>query len=432
MDLLKKLSGKQEVIEPGEELLHSAYQFKNLPGRQVTALIGVDGGSTQTRGVVLDLEDLSKFEESLEKSLGEVFTIPSLSVTIPDDRNIQAKSDNLYDDLESQIVNLHSNEEVIFRSARLVRGTKAFNSELNENRLGSSTQKTEDVTYYYNLLDLIGYSMLLKYRDKVPEVVKVYLACALPPDDINPVNIEKRLKPNLKTYRWVHKSSGVSIQIDFAGVEVMTEPEAFVKAFYAMSDQETPDYTLHLEGGGRSIGAEILVRGNSLDSARETLEFGGTQLLNLVNDLYVAKHGGRQLRRSQLENAIRTGYLRDGNSVVPIWDVITAAKKEIARQIVTEVRQKVFDQQRRVAVTDLNVVSVSGRLFDGTPVEKGSVSVADFLKEEFKALSPETQFVRIEGNYIPQGLLLRGLIEFFGDQLEAAASAEGSDTYSQE
>lgn len=425
MDLIRKLSGKQEVIEPGEELLHNSYQFGNQVGKQANVLVGVDGGSTQTRCILLDLDDLDKFEEALAQS----YVIPSLSMTVPDDRVIKAKSENLYDNLESQIVNLNASEEVLFRSARLLRGTKAFNSELSENRLGSSTQKTEDVTYYYNILDDIGYALMMKYQGKVPEKVNLWFVGALPPDDINPVNIEKRLKPNLTSYRWIHKPSGVKVELNFAGVHVMTEPEAFIKAYYAMSDRETPDYTLHLEGGGRSIGVEVLVRGKSLDSASETLEFGGTQLLNLVNDLYVQKYGGRQLRRSQLEDAIRTGFLRDGNSSKSIVDIIAGAKREIAKQIVTGVRQKVFDQQSRVAITDLNVISVSGRLFDNTPTEEGKgISIADYLQEEFKALSPSTEFVHFEGNYIPQGLLLEGLLEFFKDQLGGATEEEAAAT----
>lgn len=418
MNLIKKLGGRQEVIEPGEELLHQPYKFSNQPGKEANILVGPDGGSTQTRAIILDLEDLGNFEESLS----QVYVVPSLSMTVPDDRVLKPKSDNLYDNLESLLVNLNSQQEVLFRSARLIRGTKAFNSELSENRLGSSTQKTEDVTYYYNILDVIGYGLLMKYGDKVPEKVNVWFSGSLPPDDINEVNIRTRLKPNLTSYRWSHLPSGVKIEINFQGVHILTEPEAYVKAYYAMADKVIPDYTLHLEGGGRSIGAEILVRGKSLDSAQETLEFGGTQLLNLINDLYVAKHGGRQLRRSQLEDSVRTGSLKDGNSSIDISDIIIAAKKEMAKQIVIGVRQKVFDQQSRVSIKDLNVISVSGRLFDKTPTPDGKgVSVADFLKEEFEALSPSTEFIHIDGNYIPQGLILEGILEFFADQLDASA-----------
>lgn len=420
MEMLKKLSGKT-LIEPGEELLHKEYKFANAPGRTEEVLAVVDGGSTQTRGILLDLKNLTKFESYLD----QVFTIPSMSAAVLDNREIEPKGETLYDRLDSSIVNLEPLTDAIFRQIRLVRGSKFLDVEMTENRLGSSTQKTSDPTYYYNLIDNLGYQCMVRYGSQVPEKIKVFLGVSLPPDDLNKKN-QEFFRENLKSFKWSHVDSGVKIEFEFAEVYTMTEPEAYVKAYYTLSGQETPDFVLHLEAGGRSIGAEILRYGKSLKGGQKTLTFGGTQLLELLADLYVEEYGGAKPKREVLEEAIRTGKVRYGNSTRDVVPLISKAKAEMATRIFTETRREVFDVQSKVAMTDLNVISVSGRMLDGG--EYG-VSIADFLKERFKEVTPHSDFLHVEGNYIPQGLLINSILDFFEDELntaiqEAASAAE--------
>lgn len=401
--LLQTFAKTKQQIEPGEELLHKVYNFGVAPGRTARVIAAVDCGSTQTRQLMLDREEVEDFMDHL----GKVYVIPSESVTVLDDRVLPNKGASLWDNMESSITNSSEVQDVIFRHVRLARGTKALDVESTENRLGSSTQKTSDATYYYNLIESIGISAMLKYGDQIPTKLLVTLGASLPPDDLVEVNLN-RFKDNLRRYTWKHKPTGVEIDIVFEAVHVMTEPEAYIKAYYTLQQKEEPEYVMHLEAGGRSIGVEILRYGKTVDGASVTIEFGATQLLQQINDLYIKKYGGKPIRRERLEEAVRTGMLRIGNDTKNIVDIIKQAKAEMAKRVSTQVVQKVFDSQSKVSMTDLNTISVSGRFFDEGDYK---ASVALYLKENFKQLSPTTDFEHYKGSYIPQGLLLDTLIE---------------------
>lgn len=445
MDLLKKATSRKVAIEPGEESLHTEYDLKNAD-KTIKVIIGIDGGSTQTRSVVIDA---SEMEEIGPELLEPVYVIPSSSKTVPDGRKIEPKSTVLYDNMDSIITNTSSNVgDSLVSKVRLVRGTKAVDIEEKENRLKSTTQKSKDSTFYYNLLDNMAYAICQKYSGAIPTKVEVFLAASLPPDDINDKNIAD-MRKNLESYRWQHVS-GVSIDFTFKSVITMTEPEAAIKAFYALSGEELPEATLHIEGGGRSIGVEILLGGDSLSSAQKTLEYGGKQLAQSLNDLYVAEYGGSGLSNQVLEKALRTGKVKDGNDLIDVMHLIAKIDQTFALKIVDDIIDKVFDTQTQVGIRQLNKISVSGRLMSRTmrpaPQEgelpdaedqysKG-VSIADSLKTRFAELTPKTEFVHIEGNYIPAGLALEGIINFTDDAevdssgsgaVEAAATSEQVD-----
>jgi hypothetical protein len=441
MDLLKKATSRKIPVEPGEEKLHRVINFKNKEGRKVRVIAGLDGGSTQFRVTILDFDQIGNFLEELSV----VYAIPSASKTVPDNRAIAPKGDFIYDNLDSRIVNTSIDGEVLFENVRLVRGIKATDVELKENRLKSTTQKSQDATFYYNLLDMMGIGTCQKYEGEIPTEVEVYLSVALPPDDLNETNL-KGLRHNLQSYKWLHIPSGVHIDFSFKAIITRTEPEAAIKAYYAMGEEETPESTLHIEGGGRSIGAEILNDGISLSTAQKTLKYGGKQLREELNRLYVDKYGGGDLGLGVLENALRTGRIKDGGSLISVMPLIEQVKRTFAYRIVDDLIDKVFDTQTEVGIRDLNTVSISGRLFGRTylspietevPIEESEpdaypngISIADYLAERFKELTPNTEFVHITGNQIPAGLVIEGIIEFseFEEELdEVAATSELSE-----
>lgn len=406
MTLHNRFKQAKDVIEPGEELLYKEYDYTQVPGKKVTILLAVDGGSTQTRSILLDTEKLGHYVKYLQ----DIFTIPSMSVSVNGDHDIVPVTKRLYDTMDSVIVNTSGSSDALLTRERVVRGSKVLAVENSENRIGSSTLKTEDPTFYLNLLDNAGNAIIRSYSGALPEKVEIYLSIALPPEDTHELSVA-RLRHNLSRYKWMHKDSGLSFEFAFTKFVVMTEPEAEVKAYYTLQQEEEPEYTLHFNGGGRSIGVEILMNGKSVKNAQKTLDFGGTQLLDLIGGNYVRSGQGRRTpRRDRLEEAVRTGMLKDGNSYIDIRDIIVEAKKEFGRRIFLDSRSKVFDLQSRVVPTDLNVISVSGRLFD-----KGEYgfSVAETLLSMYNDLTPSTETAHFTESYIPQGLLLEGITQFF-------------------
>lgn len=416
MTFIRNFSQVKEKVEPGEELLYNTYSLVQDPNLIVEVLAAIDGGSTQTRGSLALIEELGKYM----KIVYDIFAIPSTSIAVLDNRVVNPVSEKLYDVMDSNITNLTSDKDALVRSVRLVRGTKGKNVDFTENRLGSSRQKTTDPTFYYNILDYLGYSVIRKFSGRIPKKVLVRGSISLPPDDMIEKNVQN-FHSNLRSYVWEHVESGLKIEFEFLRIHQLTEPEAEVKAFYSLQGDEVPTATLHLNGGGRSTGAEILENGISIKGAQQTLDFGGTQLLDLVGSLYVNKNGGKTPSRDRLEEAIRSGFLKVGASLIDIVPIIKKAKDEMANRIFTDVVRLVFDQQTKVAITDLDCVSVSGRFFDSGDY---NYSVADALEIKFKEVSPNTKFVRFDRSYITHGLLLDGMIELLSDEELARVSEE--------
>jgi hypothetical protein len=393
----------ENIFEPGEEVLNVKTSFKNKPGRKESIIAGIDAGSTQIRGLLWDKEDILK--QDLD-ALNDVTTIPS--VYVPISALPETDSDVLFETMISSITSLDVGN-TFFSPLRLVRGRLTQLVEGKEKRVGSSEQKTNDPTFYYNLIDWIGYSAMLKYKEEVPEELVISLGVALPPDEQTTFSLNK-FNYNLKEFVWTYLPLNISIKIKFRETQVMTEPEAFIKGYFIISGEPIPETILHLDGGGRSIGGEIMVGGISQEKTQKTLDFGGTQLLEAIDNSYRDQFGGMPNSRSTLEEAVRTGVLKLGKKTSQdITDLIKREKDIKGEEIFSDMKTKIFDSQTKVKAATLAAVTVSGRLFD-----KGEYdySITEKLFPLFESYFVNAEIKCIEGSYIPQGLLLGSFEKF--------------------
>ena len=394
---------KKVIIEEGEELLHKHYPLSTVD-KTKRLLVGVDAGSTQTR--VLLIDDLNNEPDTT------LYTIPSVSSFVPNDVEIRPQGDLLYNVMDSVIVNLKALNETIFTKRRVVRGTKKTDFGGAENRISSSNQKIKSEVFYINIIDAIGYALCQKYKDSIPKNVELVVGVALPPDDRQSTTNRNAFKRQLLgQYSWTHTDSDVSINIDIAETTILTEPEAFIKAYYSTTDEEIPEYILHINGGGRSIGVELLANGIPIEKTSKSLYYGGTQLLDNLGELIAKTEGGRAAKEQALRKAINTGFLTSGKTVKDVVDYIKTVKAEMADKIYTDVTKYVFDAQQEVAIEDIAEISVSGRLFESGEYD---ISIADFLGEKYKQVSPNTEFIRMEGNLIPLGLAFSVCKDYYG------------------
>jgi len=407
MEMLNR-NTRKKVIDDGEERLHVVYSPK-ASSREADLVIGYDGGSTQGRCIIIDIEAENPMAE-----METTYVAPSVSSFVPDDRTITPKSGELFDNMDSYIANTSGKMDALVQTLRVIRGQKMVDESLAENRLSSSDLKTTDPVFYANIVDGIGYALIQKYGDAVPHKVNIFLGVALPPDDKGEIS-QNRLRENLNKFSWTHRPSNTKLEMSINVVSVMTEPEAFVKAHYARLGEEIPDHCLHIEGGGRSTGVEILRNGVSLDAAQRSLSYGGSQLLDNIAQMYVNKYGGARPTRRVMEIAIRKGYIQSGNSQVDIVEMIKQAKEDYAKQIVNDVVQQVFDQQQQVRLLDVNIITVSGRLMAAGDY---GISMAPFVEAEFKKRSPHTDFSHLSENLIPFGLTIEAYMEYM-DRVEA-------------
>jgi len=387
-------SAKTNVaIEEGEELLYKEYSFSTVK-KKVKILAGIDAGSTQTRVILIDT---ATEEPDLTN-----YIIPSVSCSVPSDVEIRPQGALLYNLLDSTIINKKLSKETIFTKERIVRGTKKIDFGGAENRISSTVQKINSKIFYMNIIDAIGYSLCQKYQGSIPTDIELIVGVALPPDDRqSSANRNKFREELLGAYTWAHTESKVEVNIDIAEAEILTEPEAFIKAYYIEQGEDVPEYVVHINGGGRSIGVELLKNGVPIEKTSKSLYYGGSQLIENLGTLIAKSEGGREPNTNALRKALDTGYLARGKESKDVIKYIKTVKEEMADQIFADVIKSVFDVQQEVSVEDVAEISVSGRLFSEGEYK---FSIADALASKFEQLSPSTDFFFVEGNYIPLGL----------------------------
>lgn len=404
-------------MEKGEELLGKVYCPRVVAGKRAI-LAGVDGGSTQTRVVLIDnTDDLDELEN--------LRVIPSIYSTIEGSEEVVAKSDVLYDVLDSNITNTIASPNNIFDKVRVVRGTKLVDANKGSIKLNSSIQKIDSPVFYVNIIDALAVALVTKYSDNLCEEYDVYAGVSLPPDNlVSSKNKQKFLNRLQGTFIWENKDLGVKLTINIKGITVQTEPEANIKAYFA-GEQEIPELVFCLEGGGATLGTEILRNGLSVTSAARTFEYGGTHLQKLLGQEYVEAEGGRMPAQSQLKEALETGVIKVGRETKDVVSHIMTAKSSLANRIVADINDKVFDGQDNITIDQLHYFFFTGQLFEGGEFKKpenpvpgteyiSSYSLMQPIVEKLQSLAPSTAFKRISDNLIPKGNFLNALNDFGG------------------
>lgn len=382
---------QNQYITPGEEKLYKKYNFSNS-NEEVDLLFAVDGGSTQTRVSVI---------EAYGEGADELFIIPSNMVSLKDDREIKPKSEDLYDRLDSRIINQSNKTQSKIQRERIVRATKMIDAGLSATSISSTMQKIDEPIFYINIVDSIGYALMQKYETKIPKKVRCAVGVALPPDDMESTrNVDKFRDNLLGNYKFMHPDSNVEISIEILDVTVETEPGAFVSAYYATEEIEIPEKVLCINTGGRSIGAAVLQNGKLNDTASQTFPYGGNQYLAEIGKTYSNNYGGRAPSLEFLAAAVQTGKLKNGNSSIDISKEIEASAKIFADRIFNDVVKNVCDRSG-INLQDLNVVIVSGGM-----IRRGEhgISIADYLMQDFEEKTPYTDFSCVEENLIPLGV----------------------------
>ena len=395
-------------------LLDKAYQVSVREGK-MSLIAGMDGGSTGTRCLLLDSSDNSRPE-----SLEEVWSIPSVSTQTDSSVEVLRQSDNLYELMDSWITNTITPPNAMFVKKRVLRGTKSDDANLGTERINSSEQKLETPSFYINMIDSIAYGLIQKYEGDLVEEYDIYVGCSLRPDDIVKTKNRQRFLDRFSgSFLWDNNDFGVHIKINIKGITCQTEPEAAVKGYYTHSDEELPEYVALIEGGGSSIGIEILKDGKNVLSASQTLPYGGSQLKTSVESLYLEDNGGANLTERDLNMALEKGHFKVGRSVVDMVPYVKKAKDQLARQMFADIKKLVFDKQSSVTIKQLETIIFSGGLFLGGSFEPTdadpttSYSLATALTELFAVHNPSAEYTVLDKNYIPFGNAVDSLTEYW-------------------
>lgn len=394
----------------------------------VTLVAGVDAGSTETRVCLADGHDVklfvdeSKAREALD-SVTTTYRIPSTYAAMQDAWEIPPASSNLEDNYDSTVMLVRCSAATpLLGRTRVLRGRKVQDAMgLVPMYMDSSTNKTDNPVFYINILDSLGYAVMQKYNGAIPQDVTVHLTLSVRPKEQNRHCIKKMCDNLVGEFIFTWK--GVRMSIKIVDINFSTEPEAQIAGTTAVCDLRTmcgeraeenkeladklsySDCFIHIEGGGSSIGVEVLRNGTIIDACSSTFPLGGNYLAQVFIDKY-RELNGRTVTREAANNAIVTCMLRDGRNNLDVADVVASCKNQVGQDIVERLRHEVIDTLSDLSMRDVQFITLGGRLF--LPDDRG-ITIGEYVGEYVGQLSEHTEVIILPESFIAQGNLEIGL-----------------------
>lgn len=375
----------------------------NFTNEEKNLIAGVDGGSTTTRVVLLDdMKDV--------KALDVVYSIPSDFGIKEGDGILLPQSAELFDNMESSV--LVKNNDFL-KDTKMLRGALKQNSPCTESHISSIDQKLDSAGFYLNMIDAIGYAVIQKFSDACPRVVNLYMGASLRPNDVNTESRRTQFINRIKgTYIWSNPFLDGVLTINIKRVDVQTEAEAQEKGFFLKARQKAPVCFATFEIGGSSIGTSIMKNGVKIDKAEKPLSYGGAQLLEILADN--CRDSGKLdylPSLSVLEEAINSGYLKEGTRKISIVKEICDAKDKLASQIAEDFRTEVLAKMGNFSFKEVEKVFFGGRVFkrgefgefakDDPRVKANGYSLSIPLASELQKLNNGFVCSVIKTNLIP-------------------------------
>ena len=416
-----------------------------MTAKSINVIAGIDAGSTQTRVCIADTDDLKVFSgedsASFEAALNLLQTqyeIPSAYAEVTDAREIVPVSSNLEDNFDSNVILLSNTaEHPLMSKHRVLRGRKTQDSMgLVLNYLDSSTNKSDNTIFYINIIDSLGYAILQKYDGALPREVNVYLVVSVRPKEMISI-CKRRMKENL-VGSFIFNWKTMSITINIKGLDFTTEPEAQIMGtttVYDLKSAVDPSATqyqvmadklsdatrsAHIEGGGSSVGVEVMQNGSIIDACSAAFPLGGNYMTQLFVDRY-REENGRTVTKEAASKALITCRLRDGRNNIDVTDLVAQVKSHVGMDIFERFRHEVIDLDSNLTLLDLEFITLGGRLF--LPDASGN-TIGDYFGNYVHQISPNTDIYMLSDNYIPQGNMVVGLNSSFSDYINGIAEPE--------
>lgn len=401
----------------------------DLRPNSINMVAGIDAGSTQTRVCLADARDISQLSDASNPGktlelLKKVYIIPSTYATAGDNREILPASDNLEDNYDSTIIAVRvPAERPMLTKHRVLRGRKMNDiTGVVARYMDSSTNKSDNYVFYTNIIDALGYAILQKYNGAVPREVNLQMFLSVRPKELSTICRNKMLENLVGNFVFAWKD--VSINMNIKNLEFSTEPEAQVFGTTTISDlhyangdgakykeladnlSNTGTY-IHIEGGGSSIGVEVIRGGQLVDSCSSTFQLGGNYMQQIFIDR-MSDFMGRTVSTMAADEALRTTLLKDGRETLDVNEIVADCKNQVAMDIVERIRHSVIDTNHWLSIQDVEFITLGGRLF--LPDEH-NIAISEYLEGYIHQMSPNTEVIVLGDNYIPQGNLVMAVNE---------------------
>lgn len=425
----------------------------------VKLAVGVDAGSTETRVALADYSDVSVFRSGTDMNrvlsiLTQTYKVPSSYANVNDAKEIAPVSPNLEDNYDSTIVMLSNGaEKPLLSKHRVIRGRK-INDAMGAvvRYLDSSTNKSDNIIFYTNIIDGIGYAILQKFNGNIPQKVEVHLSLSVRPKELNNLCRKKMTDNLVGSFMFIW--GGINIEIKIKHIDFTTEPEAQIQGTTTVYDirsavGDNPEHYqkmadslydsncyIHIEGGGSSIGVEVIKNGDIIDAASQTFPLGGNYLAQMFIDRY-REHTGRAVTKEAANKAIVECVLRDGKNLQDVGELVAECKNQVGMDILERVRHEVIDLMSELILSDVEFITLGGRLFASDEV---GTTIGEYFEQYLHQISPNTEVYNLSENFIAQGNLINCVndesFDYFinksdKQQAESFPTKQGTDSGSQ-
>lgn len=300
---------------------------------------------------------------------------------------------------------------------RVLYGTMAERYSRTNIRPSVQERKYRQKISYASLITAVACS-----RIKFGTVKTGKLYIAVPPVEVAEAEkaFKEELVGNFTVYLPKFQNGGTTVDIEITDVVCYGESYlSTVSFFFDTNAQIKQDHAKYLNGvvlsiniGASTTDLAVVKNGQYLDKSGKTLPVGGNMardfLIGAVQDKYEF-----DLPVENAEKAMAEGRLQIGNKYVDIKDLVSAAKDELAKDIVG--RMEYYFKQINIPIQTMNGMIVSGGgslqsqyVEDGLTVktsEPMSVFVTDRLKGwcdtvEVVEYGDEARLADVKGLYI--------------------------------
>ena len=365
----------------------------------------IDAGSSETR-----IHTWSNNPQSGHiNSVDSAYSIVTESIS-----HINSQSDTLYDNLEIRMTDITDDKvDKVFEDITIVKGGLFEDLRLPAAKTSSNIGKGNQDTTYINAIANLAiriYTMSVS-RDINPVCVLVELSMALPQEDIISAKRQEEIKEKLHGYYKVslpRMDFNVEIAISDETIFLFDEAQAALGYWKVSNKVDTSKYNgvLIIDAGGRSVDLSLMLKGRVISKGSYTGKFGGQKFVDLIIDKYINDTGNDMPSKDMIYNALDTGMLQDGNSLIDITKYIGSAKEEITKSIMSDI-DSLLDMNE-VRMNQLNLVVCAGRLMGESHNPSTSVpSMSTYIEREVKKISPNTMVGQIDDvNALVKGLSL--------------------------
>lgn len=291
-------------------------------------------------------------------------------------------------------------------------------------------------TQKINYVSVITTAAITRLTQNVGEDITLYIA--LPPTEIKKAK-EAMLANLVGKYivEFPKFLGGATVKLNIQNVCFFEESfMAMVSYFFTMQGipkEEAKPFmagqVLSLDIGASTTDIAIVKDGRYIDKSGQTFKEGGNiardELIDLIREEYAF-----ELPIDDAERTMSEGRLQLGSSYKVISDLVTEAKKVLAKQVVSNIES--YFNRKKIPLQSINAIIVSGGgsmqsqyINDNAEVVKTSEPLSEFVTEELKKISPNTKVVPYgDGARLAniKGLFVRAKV----DSIKAAKQAEAA------